>query len=200
MMGTIIPIVYRERSRGRQLRVIADHVLGYMIGAGLFGLLLGSVGVLLFRNQGPMSQLVVGLSAAIACLHESKFVRLQLPQFKKQVPHEWRLLYTPRVAAFAYGFGLGPGIGTFIPVATFYVILIAALCNGNVIIALIIMEVYALSRAMPIVIASLLAADANDTLEKVVQPVLPYKRVMHGINASVLAMGAFLLTIVFFSR
>lgn len=124
MVGTIIPIGYGE-GQFRRLKLFGLHIIGYLGGATLLGLLAGGLGRVIFgrTTTNPASTIVI-LSSAIICLlyslREFDLLRVPAPQVDWRVPRNWRSL-PPWLMGLSYGVVLGVGFLTYLPVSSLHV-------------------------------------------------------------------------------
>src|SRR2546423_12691777 len=118
MVETIVPVVYGGRAR--YLRAVALHLLGAAAAAAALGLILGALGALAQAPWGRLGPLIVAGIALLYFLREG-FALRAIPIFdrRSQVPEWWRSFYSPPVAAFLYGVGLGAGFFTYLTFGTF---------------------------------------------------------------------------------
>lgn len=93
---------------------------------------------------------VVGLMALIYSLHELSLVSLPHPERQKQVPVWWKYRFHPYTMAGLFGFLLGIGFMTFIPTATFYIVMLIAVFSGSLIYSTSIFLLFGIARAMPL--------------------------------------------------
>src|SRR5713226_7486162 len=125
MVGTISPVVC---GKSTWYRLISIYSVAQVAGAALTGFLLGSIGVL-FRTAFPWqnSSLVIpfGVLAAIGALHDLQLLPFRLPSRCWQVPQSWKK-FRPSVMSASFGFGIGLGVLTRIPFATFYLVLFSS--------------------------------------------------------------------------
>lgn len=155
MVGTILPVVYGERVRGKHPVSIWLHTLGYVVAAGTVGGLLGVLGAALptyifLDDRRSVVFIVTGLASALYSLRELNLVQVPAPQFSRQVPETWRFRFRPGVAALLYGLGLGVGFGTRVPVSTFYAVVLWATLLGSPTLGAVGMAVFGLGRALPL--------------------------------------------------
>ena len=160
MVETIAPVVYGRRSDYRI--AIALHAGAAMTTAGLFGAVLGIVGLVLGAPWGRAGLIFVVVVAGLYALRE--LVGLPLPLFdrKQQVPDWWRTFYSPRVAAALYGAGLGIGFLTFLRHGTFTVVAAVALASGDPVAGALITAPFGLARGLT-ALASARATDEDAT-------------------------------------
>lgn len=156
MVGTILPIGYGERKSGRRLGVLFFHLLGAVSGAASLGSLAGALGAGLYNVIGTTvtPSLVLSLTGIIAipyALRELRIIPVPAPQFSRQVPHKWRLIFPPKVMAFCYGLGLGLGVATRIPVTTFYIPLLWTVLVGDPWLGALALGGFGVGRALPLV-------------------------------------------------
>src|SRR3954451_8370359 len=122
MVATITPAGCG--SRRRQLLAASLFSAGALAAAALIGGLAGLAGAALGAARWPLA---AALLALLACLREAGALRLPVPQARWQVPERWRRELPLPVWSAGYGAGLGLGLVTYQPVATFWVALAGAL-------------------------------------------------------------------------
>ncbi|MEO8287864.1 MAG: hypothetical protein ABI670_15655 [Chloroflexota bacterium] len=111
------------------------YTAGSTVGAALLALLLGYVGLGLHRVlpwfTNTWAVVVLGVAALIFALKELNIVKLPALQIGWQVPASW--MRPSRVLGNTlYGIVLGAGIFTFIPFASFYLLLMWEIAAGAV--------------------------------------------------------------------
>jgi hypothetical protein len=154
MVGTIVPIVYGERSRGRIAVAHWLHLGGALVGAAAAGMVLGLLGWAIQSLAHTSPAVIVAAAGTVALaysLRELGLADVPMPQFHRQVPTSWRYRYPPNVAALLYGVGLGTGVATFVRVATLYVVLIWIVLVGDPVFGALAMLPFGAMRGLPIV-------------------------------------------------
>jgi hypothetical protein len=126
MVETFTPAVCGSRPRRRV--AIALFSLGALLASAALGAALGFAGGLVGTTPALVAAAVL---AALAALRETGILRVPLPQSRRQVPERWRSDLPLPVWSAGYGVGLGLGVLTFQPVATFWVACGAALALGR---------------------------------------------------------------------
>jgi hypothetical protein len=122
MVETIAPAVCGTRRRTALALIL--FAAGAIGAAAAVGLALGSLG----------SVALVPVATALAVLgmlREAGVLRLPLPQWRRQVPERWHHDLPLPLWSLGYGAGLGVGVLTFQPVATFLVVAVAAAASGT---------------------------------------------------------------------
>lgn len=187
MVGTILPIVYGERQQDKHAVALWFHTAGYVTGAGTVGCLLGILGAALplyrlHMDRGVVALLATGLVSVSYSLRELGLVQVPAPQFHRQVPEKWRFQFRPKLAALFYGLGLGVGLGTRIPVTTFYVVVLWAVLIGSPLLGALGLATFGFGRALPLLcMAPLLdSSDAAVRFESLYR-FKPVVRVLNGI-------------------
>src|SRR4051794_19747025 len=142
MVETFTPAVCGSRSRQRLALVLFSG--GALLASAALGGALGFAGSLIGRTPAPILAAVV---AALAALRETGVLRLPLPQSRRQVPEGWRNDLPLPMWSAGYGAGLGLGVLTFQPVATFWVACAAALALGRPLFAACCFAFYGAGRA-----------------------------------------------------
>jgi len=151
MAETITPVVHGG-SRSAWAMSLTLHVLGASIAAAAFGAALGAFGALLGAPWGTAGALAVAGAAAVYLLVELG-LRVPVPQLRRQVPDWWRTFFPPRVAAFLYGIGLGPGFLTYLTHGTLVVVALAAAATGRPLLGAIIVMPFGLARGLSVIVA-----------------------------------------------
>lgn len=143
MIETFTSAVCGSRNRQR-LAALLFAASAVAASAGL-GALLGLAG------EGLGARRAVFAAAGLALLgaaREAGLLRLPLPQARRQVPERWRSELPLPVWATGYGAGLGAGIFTYQPVATFWVACAAALALARPLAAGLCFSLYGAGRAL----------------------------------------------------
>jgi hypothetical protein len=197
MVGTVIPIVHGERKNGRMPIALWLHGIGYICGAATLGLSLGIVGAAVklsgLHLTRPSILIVSGLIASLYSLREASILSIPCPQLYSQVPQTWRGTMRPNVAVLCYGFGLGFGIGIRIPVSTFYVPMIWALCTGRPMLGALVFSAFGAGRAAPVLVAAKQFCSFSEC-QALVRGLVRWTPMLHIINGLVLALaGSYLL-------
>jgi len=151
MVGTILPAVRRSSSQILRLSIISAYVVGSIVGGATVGGIVSKVGLLLQFHAIPLSvrSITLFVVTCLLGLDSLGVINIDLPQSKRQVPVIWKLLPSP-LMALLYGYGLGVGFGTFMPVSTLYVPVSYSLLLENVTAGAAVMGAFGLGRAIPI--------------------------------------------------
>jgi hypothetical protein len=149
MAETITPVVHGGRRRP-YLVSSALHVGGATASAALLGLALGGIGALAGAPWDATS-LVVALVGALYFLREAFGVPVPLPDRKRQVPEWWRTFYSPAVAAFLYGAGLGVGVLTYLSFGTFSAVMAGVVASGKPLVGALLCGLFGLARGVAVV-------------------------------------------------
>src|SRR5579871_2534787 len=142
MVGTIAPAV-----RGGNGAAMASFLVGHAFAGAAFGALLGALGLALPSSPSLRWPLLAAL-AALAGLHDYGVVKLPLPQLRRQVPSEWRRRFSPSVAWFLYGVGLGSGVATRVPHAVYWVAAAAVALVARPLDGALLFAAYGLARGV----------------------------------------------------
>lgn len=136
---------------------VAMYIAGSMVGAMLLALLLGLAGQglhLLLPGMGhEWTIAVLGIASLVFALKELNIIHIWTPQLMWQVPKKWQK-NSYLFGHTAYGLFLGAGIFTFIPFASFFLMLCWEFLAGafDLRSAVMIGFVYGLIRGIPAVI------------------------------------------------
>jgi hypothetical protein len=122
MVETFTPAVCG--SRAHQLLALAAFAVGALPAAAAVGAALGLAGGAVDARAVLFGAVFL---AFVAALREAGFVRISVPQSRRQVPDRWRGELPLPVWSALYGAGLGAGFLTFQPVSTFWVACAGAL-------------------------------------------------------------------------
>lgn len=156
MVGTIAPLV--QVAKRQWLVSTSAFAVASVAGGLLFGASLGILGTVATALIGAaMPQFILmllGLCGVVFALVDLGVLPVTVPTLHRSVPQRWWLRYGPTRGAVAYGAVLGMGVTTFIPFASFYMLLVGALLLGPVAGGLI-GAAYGLGRALPVPFASL---------------------------------------------
>lgn len=141
------------------IRVIL-YTLGSMLGAALLAALLGLLGMglgAILPNIGyGWLTLLFGVAAFIFALKELNIVKLPELQIGWQVPQSW-MKPSRTLGNTLYGIVLGAGIFTFIPFASFYLLLMWEVAVGGVSLqfAITLGLIYGFFRGVPAVLGGI---------------------------------------------
>lgn len=156
MVGTIRPVVYRDRQLLRWSIAAHLHLLGNVVAATSAGFFVGLIGYLVIPVTLDRRALLLGglgiLSIAYA-LDETETVHLPYPQRVAQVPASWRAIFHPYVTALLYGLGLGAGINTRIVTGALYVVLGGVFLAASPLYAAMSFGLFGLGRGASVLIA-----------------------------------------------
>lgn len=149
MAETITPVVHGGKRRP-YLLASALHVLGATATAAALGVALGAAGALL-GAPWEATPLVVAGAAGLYFLREAFALPIPLPDRKRQVPEWWRTFYSPSVAAFLYGAGLGVGFLTYLSFGTFAVVMAGAIASGDPLAGAVLCGAFGIARGLAVV-------------------------------------------------
>ncbi|MDQ3985347.1 MAG: hypothetical protein M3280_02480 [Actinomycetota bacterium] len=153
MVATIAPVVHGE-SRSRYYLVLLLNALGGTISAATVGALAATVGLLLGAPWGTAGFIVVAGLALVYVVREATGLPVPVPDRHKQVPLWWRSFYSPPVAAFLYGLGLGVGYLTYLSYGTYFAVTVAAAATGDPLLGAILCAPFGLARALSVGLAN----------------------------------------------
>jgi cytochrome c biogenesis protein CcdA len=182
MAETITPVVHGGR-RGPWLLSSLLHVGGATASAALLGAALGGAGALLGAPWGDATPAVVGAVALLYFAREAFRVPVPLPDRKRQVPEWWRTFFSPAVAAFLYGAGLGVGFLTYLTFGTFAAVAAGAAASGDAATGALLCGAFGLGRGVAVLLVTARAAPTTiDRLDEVAASEGPRR-----VNAAALA-------------
>ena len=147
MIETITPAVCG--SRRRHVLAVSFFALAAVLSAAALGAALGLVGLAL---GAAWAVAAAAAFAGAAALRELAVVRFPLPQSRRQVPERWHAELPLPLWATGYGAGLGLGVLTFQPVATFWAACAAAVALGRPLVAAACFALYGAGRALMVVL------------------------------------------------
>ena len=184
MVETITPAVCGTRKR--QLVALVLFAAGAVAAAAGLGAVLGLAGSAV--GSGPA--LVAALALALlGAFREAGALRFPIPQSKRQVPERWRFELPLPVWSLGYGAGLGLGVLTYQPVATFWVACVAALALGRPVAGAFAFALYGVGRTAVLLLPARSGADAA----AVVEALAGRRRTLLRANAVALAVCVCLL-------
>lgn len=197
MIFVIVPL----GKTASDIRLWVARVIVYIIGSTLGGLsvglafaTLGTLTAILFQNI-IVAGLTLGLLALLYAAHEVGWLALPAPQSNWQVPNSWGVEH-PIPGTFLYGYTLGAGVFTFIPYASFYVLLGWYVLAGNMGFGMLIGAVYGLARGL-FVLTGGLTEMRGRSLISVNSWILDRKGQLRLVNGAYLFfIAAFMLTAV----
>ena len=153
MVETITPVVHGGR-RKRYWSSVALHALGATLAAATFGLILGGAGALLRAPWGRLGAAIVAVVAIMYLVREAFGLQIPLPERHAQVPQWWRNFFSPPLASFLYGAGLGIGFFTFLQFGTYVAVAAAAFLSGDALIGLLVCLPFGLTRGLSVVLTA----------------------------------------------
>jgi hypothetical protein len=118
------------------------------------------VGALAGASWSTAGLAAVAAVAGAYLLRESAGLPLPVPDRRRQVPDWWRSFFSPPVAAFLYGLGLGVGFMTFLGYGTFVAVAMAAAVSGDPLLGALLCAPFGIARGLT-VMASRRAASAE---------------------------------------
>lgn len=183
MIETITPAVCGGRNRYRF--ALTTFTIGAIGAAAVVGALLGLLGGAVGARHAIVAFAAL---AAVAAAREAGLIRLPLPQLRLQVPQRWHDELPLPVWATGYGAGLGAGLFTFQPVATFWIACAAALALGRPLAAAACFSLYGLGRSAMVILPRR-EPDATAAVEQIAR----YRPALKRANAAALLVCAALL-------
>jgi hypothetical protein len=149
MVETITPVVHGGARNRYRIAVLA-HVIGATTSALLLGAVLGALGSLMNAPWDRWGWAAVGVLAVAYLLREAAGAPIPVPQLRRQVPEWWRTFFSPAVAAWLYGTGLGIAFATYLPSGAFVVAGAAALVSGDPLLGAAITAPFGAARALSV--------------------------------------------------
>src|SRR5262245_41238510 len=151
MAETITPVVHGGSRRAWALS-LAIHVFGAVVAAAALGAALAGGGALLGAPRGRNGAVAVAAVAGAYVVAEFG-IGVPVPQLRRQVPDWWRTFFPPRVAAFLYGIGLGPGFLTYLTHGTLVVVAFVAAATGSPLLGALLVAPFGLARGLSVIVA-----------------------------------------------
>src|SRR3954463_5364704 len=185
MMDFITPVVHGGRARWR-LALIAYGACAAP-SAPAFGALLG-VGGRALRQQLPIEHGAAALPVIVlvAAVHELGVVRIPWPQRRWQVPSSWRFIAPRWLPSALYGLLLGPGVLTYIPVATYYVLMAMAIFITDPGRAAAVFVLFAVAQLVPLYLVGR-GAETFDAAAARITIWSGHRMSLHRVNGALLA-------------
>lgn len=193
MVGTIRPLVYRDRQLFHWGIAANLHALGNIIAAVALGLGLGLIGQQLVPFSEERWTLLFGglgvLSLAYA-LDEVGILRLPHPQRAKQVPASWRALFHPYITALLYGLGLGNGIATRIVTGALYIVLWGLFLYAHPLYAAVTFGLFGLGRGVSVLVVgwSMRSLQSGEEVGRAFQKLVDQQDRAHALAGIVMAI------------
>jgi cytochrome c biogenesis protein CcdA len=185
MVETITPAVCGTRKR--QLLALGLFALGAVASAAALGAVLGLVGAAIGTGAALVAAVVL---AVLGALREAGVVRFRIPQSRRQVPERWRSELPLPLWSTGYGAGLGLGVLTYQPVATFWVACAAALALGRPLAGTVAFALYGVGRTIVLLLPARRGADPATIVERLAgrrRTVLRANAIALGVCACLLA-------------
>lgn len=165
MVETIVPVVHGSRAAYRTSLLL--HVVGATASAAALGAILALAGALAGAPWTRNGILAVVVLAVAYLAREGMRVPIPLPEARRQVPESWRVRYSPPVAAFLYGLGLGTAFATHLSYGTFVVVAGAVVVSGNPALGAALTAPFGVARALAVAAGRSIDSpeDADDVAE-----------------------------------
>lgn len=197
MIFVIVPLGQGRKEVASWVVRVILYTLGSMLGAALLALLLGLVGMGLRAIMPGIGYgwlvALFGVAALVFALKELNIIKLPSLQIGWQVPQSW-MRPSRALGNTLYGVVLGTGIFTFIPFASFYLLLMSYMAVGAVSLeaGVALGLVYGFFRGMPAVAGGISILRGQYPLP-VSDWLLQRLGLWHAINGVVLMLVAGLL-------
>jgi hypothetical protein len=194
MVETIAPVVHGTQ-RVRYRMSVAAHAVGAVLSAGVVGAALGAIGFFLGAPWATWGPLIVATCAGLYAARETFGLPLPVLDRGRQVPEWWRTFFSPPVAAFLYGVGLGSGFFTFLTFGTFVAVAAAAVASGSPIVGAALCAPFGVARAASVALAhaTTRAADPAEVVDRLeALAATPLPRAVNAAALGVLGVAALL--------
>ncbi len=197
MIFVIVPLGKEAKELWDWAARVAMYTAASTLGAGLFAMLLGFLGHQFFLLSGitlPWVAGVLGVVSILYALRELNILHLPVPQIGWQVPKSW-MRRSRLEGNVLYGLVLGTGVVTFIPYASFLILLAWEFVAGAVSLqaAVILGMLYGVSRGLPAVLGGISVLRGEYPLP-LGEWILARMGLWHAINGlALLLVGAYLL-------
>ncbi|MEP6775262.1 MAG: hypothetical protein ABJA50_06660 [Chloroflexota bacterium] len=203
MIFVIVPLGKGTKEVTAWIIRVIFYTLGSMLGATLFALLMGLIGqglhALLPGLGFAWVTALLGVLAFIFALKELRIIPLPSLQIGWQVPASW-MKPSRALGNTLYGIVLGAGVFTFIPFASFYLLLLLEISAGAVSLqaALTLGVIYGFFRGLPAVMGGISILRGEYPLG-VTDWLIAHLGLWHAVNAialllvSGLLLGSFIL-------
>ena len=188
MVQTITPVVHGGRARWGLS--IGAHAVGATLSAAALGAALGGVGAVLGAPWGSFGVAVVAVIALAFAGRELLGLRVPLPNLQRQVPDWWRTFFSPVIASFLYGLGLGVGFLTYLSFGTLVAVAAIAIASGSSLLGAVLLGSFGLARGLSVLVSASatkteLVGSVTDRLDR-----LALSRWPRLVNGAILAVVA----------
>ena len=198
MIFVIVPLGKGPREVSSWVARVILYTLGSMLGATLMSLVLGLAGIGLGAILPPIGYgwvtALFGVVALLFALKELNIIRLPALQVGWQVPASW-MRPSRALGNTLYGIVLGAGIFTFIPFASFYLLLMWEVAAGAASLqaAITLGMIYGFFRGLPAVLGGISVLRGEYPLP-VSEWLISHLGLWHAINGlALLLVGGLLL-------
>lgn len=167
MIYVIVPLGQQAKDIRLWVARVIVYVVASILGGATMGFLFALLGKplrLLFFGNPLIPTAILGVASLLYALHELGVLRLSAPQSHWQVPNYWGVS-RPIAGTFVYGWMLGAGVFTFIPFASFYILLGWDMLSASLITGLLLGGLYGLTRGLPAMIGGILTLRGRSLID-----------------------------------
>ena len=155
MVGTILPMVDRERLVCPYARSLWYHAAGSLAGGMMCGAGLSALGNTMMRLTPTFSALptvlvAIGGILMLSAIRELRLSRLRLPESHWQVPAAWWSRDSKHVVALVWGLILGAGVLTRITGSAFYAAACGVFLLSDVTYGALVLGIFGVARVLPL--------------------------------------------------
>lgn len=161
------------------------HSVGSLVGGGISGALIGSVGSLLALSH--LRVWVIGVVSVAAVTHAVRRSRFPIAR-RRQVPREWERRMSPAIVLLLWGMLLGTGFATYTSYAVILLV-IGAQLTSPIWLAAALGALLGLSRSLVTLTASFRLSDPVAMMNAVPR----FAHVARRLNLLVILVGALAL-------
>lgn len=198
MIAEITPPPLEAHARRSLLwRGLVAYVMSMVATTTLVGLVAGSIGGIVTHNIGDFRLwiAVLAMTSLVYGFHEGAILRLPLPQSAWQVPVQWAR-HGKVGQMLLYGSALGAELLTFMPYATFYVLVfleaVLGLEAGTALGML-----YGIARITPTVVG-VIASYRRQGIDPIVDAIMNSRNRYHMLNGVALSIAGEVLIVTLF--
>jgi cytochrome c biogenesis protein CcdA len=165
LLGAITPLGKVAHGRKLWLQCALAYIAAGAVSATIVGLSLGQVGHWLGWRWTAANLYLVSLLSLVLAAREWGWINFRLPERRTQTEKVWAHQFGFVIASAMWGFHIGLGFATWVTFGGFLALVALAVVLGSPLYGGILMLVYWLGRALPLLLAPSLVSSSSLAVE-----------------------------------